>query len=235
MLSKYADFSLEIKAIEGRQFEGYGAVFGNVDLGGDIVVPGAFKRSLARHKASGTMPLMFWMHQPDQVPGLWLDMGEDQEGLYVKGDLVNTQLGSEVRELLTRKAVRGLSIGYQAQEVDYDRQGNRLLKQIDVVEVSVVSMAMNPLASVYAAKARLSAYGEYVPTTRELEHRLRDAGFSKSVARSLSARIYGDAAGGMPADRRDAGDVDPCETEILDALARLTDSVGAEAIRRPQI
>lgn len=226
---------LEIKAIGERKFEGYGSVFGNIDLGGDVVVRGAFKATLGRHKAASTMPLMFWMHQSDQVPGVWTDMSEDDNGLHVRGELVDTSLGREVRTLLEKKAVRGLSIGYVPVAVDFGRDGERFLKEIDLHEVSVVSMAMNPLARVESMKARLSWQGEYVPTERELERLFRGAGCSKSVARTLISRLVDTGAGGMPAPRRDAGDVEDDETElnaVTEMLARLTDLVGAEAIRR---
>lgn len=225
----------EIKSFSGRKFEGYGSIFGNRDLGGDIVIPGAFAKTLAEHKAAGTMPLMYWMHHPDQVPGVWHDMGEDKDGLYVAGELVDTTLGRDVKTLLEKKAVRGLSIGYQARDVDWGRDGSRLLKQVSLHEVSIVSMAMNPLARVEAMKARLSRDGEYVPSERELERLFRDAGCSKSVARTLITRLVDASAGGMPAPRWDAGAIDEDEDElkaVAEMLERLTDRVGAEAIRR---
>lgn len=228
-------FPLEIKQIAERKFEGYGSIFGNVDLGGDIVVRGAFAATLRKHKAAGTMPLMFWMHQPDQVPGVWTDMVEDTNGLHVRGELVDTTLGRDVRTLLEKHAVRGLSIGYSAGEVAWGRDGERLLKQVDLHEVSVVSMAMNPLARVESLKARLSHDGEYVPTERELERLFRDAGCSKSVSRTLITRLFDTSAGGMPAPRWDAGAVDEGEDElkgVLASIASLTDKVGAQAIRR---
>jgi hypothetical protein len=79
--------SLEIKSLSDREFDGHGSIFGNVDLGGDIVLPGAFKRSLAQHRKEGSLPQMFWMHDPSRVPGKWLSMSEDEDGLAVKGVL----------------------------------------------------------------------------------------------------------------------------------------------------
>ena len=100
-------FGLELKQLSARQFEGYGSIFGNVDLGGDVVIRGAFKRSLSAHKTAATLPPMFWMHRPDAVPGVWLEMRENESGLYVKGELAETQLGLELQTLLSMKAVRG--------------------------------------------------------------------------------------------------------------------------------
>jgi len=223
---------IEIKALGSREFEGHGSIFGNVDFGGDVVVPGAFKMTLAQHKTAGSLPQMFWMHQPDQVPGVWLDMSEDEKGLYVRGELVDTPLGNEMRTLLQKKAVRGMSIGYSTIESDYTKDGTRLLKAVDLWEVSLVSLAMNPLAKVEAVKSRLSRDGEYVPTEREFERRLRDVGCSKNVARFLISRIFDDVTGGMPdPDQFDAGDVDPEAAELMKALTKSTDAMWTEVFR----
>lgn len=184
---------LQLKALDDREFEGYGSVFGNVDLGGDVVVPGAFSKSLAQHKAAGTLPQMFWMHDASMVPGKWVEMHEDAKGLYVKGIFANTQLGQETRELVKMNAVRGLSIGYQTEDANYDKDGNRLLKTINLWEVSPVSLAMNPLAQVTHAKCQLSAAGEYVPSERQLEESFRKMGCSRSVARTLVSRVFSKA------------------------------------------
>ena len=197
----------EIKSLNKREIEGHGSVFGNIDLGGDIVVPGAFQKSLNEHQQAGSLPAMLWMHDMAQVPGKWTDMSEDSKGLHVKGEFVDTPLGNEIRTLLLQKAIRGLSIGYTPNDIDYRKDGTRLLKEVSLFEVSVVSLAMNPLAQVEGIKSRLSIDGEYVPTAREFEQFLRDSGYcSKKAAITLSAKIYGD--GGILAPRRDSGDED---------------------------
>jgi HK97 family phage prohead protease len=147
---EFKGLALELKALGAREFEGHAAVFGNVDAGGDIVLPGAFRRSLAAHQRADTMPAMFWMHDPTAVPGVWTAIEEDARGLHVVGALVDTPLGNEARTLLQTKAVRGLSIGYRTVTVDFDRAGHRLLRDVDLWEVSLVSLAMNPLAKVEA-------------------------------------------------------------------------------------
>lgn len=186
--------NLEIKSLNSREFEGYGSVFGNVDFGGDVVMPGAFKKSLAEHKTNKTLPMMFWMHQPDQIPGKWMEMEEDSKGLYVKGILADTELGRDVHTLLTMKAVRGLSIGYSTFDSDYTNEGIRLLKGLDLHETSIVSLAMNPLADVTHAKSMLSENGEYVPNLVEfknkVEHYLRDLGISKNNSRMFVSNMF---------------------------------------------
>lgn len=183
-------FPLEIKGLHDREFEGHGSIFGNIDLGGDVVVKGAFARSLDQHRESGSMPAMFWMHQPDKVPGKWLDISEDDDGLPVKGVLAPTPLGDEVHTLLQFKAVTGLSIGYRTIKHDYHRDGHRLIKEAELWEVSVVSLPMNPLAQVVHVKTQLSERGEYVPSLREFESILRDVGCTQSVSKKIISKIY---------------------------------------------
>lgn len=181
---------LEVKGLNKREFDGHGSVFKNIDLGGDIVLPGAFKRSLAQHKSNGSLPAMFWMHDPGKVPGKWLDMHEDEKGLSVKGVLAPTPLGDEVHTLLKMEAVSGMSIGYRTVDQDYDADGNRLIKEAELWEVSVVSLPMNPLAQVVHVKSQLSERGEYVPSIREFESILRDVGCAQSVAKRIIAKVY---------------------------------------------
>ena len=194
MRTEYKNMVFELKALKARQFEGYGSIFGNVDHGGDIVVHGAFARSLADHKKQGVLPQMFWMHQMDKVPGKWIEMDEDDKGLYVKGEFVETELGNEIHTLVQQKAVRGLSIGFVTTERAYDKEGNRLIKEVDLWEVSPVSLAMNPLAQVTSAKSRLSRNFEYVPERhefkRQLETHLSDLGCPRNVAMRLISKMF---------------------------------------------
>lgn len=190
---------LEIKSLSSMQFEGHGAVFGNVDLGGDVLLPGAFTRTLAKHKAEGTFPAMFWMHDQTRIPGKWLDIAEDDTGLPVKGELALTDLGKEVHTLLKMDAVGGLSIGYMPTEVEYAEDGVRLLKEVELFEVSIVAIPMNPKAQIAHVKSRLSARGEYVPTDKELAELKRDAerflrsrGFSNAMAKICATNLFKD-------------------------------------------
>lgn len=218
-MNQTLNLKLEIKALNEREFEGYGSTFNNVDLVGDIVAPGAFKNSLAEHRAAGTMPLMFWMHRPDQVAGAWTAMKEDSKGLYVKGILAETQLGNEMRTLLAMKAVRGLSIGFRVLdrtwEDDEEHGAVRVIKEVDLVEVSIVSMAANPLADVTASKSRLSAAGEYVPTQREFEQTLRKSGYSRNTAERIALKVFDDVRGSLAIT--DQGE--PDLTDVMQSLS----------------
>lgn len=205
MTTQHLTIPLEIKALNKREFEGYGSVFGNKDYGNDVVLPGAFKRTLAEHKGDDTLPMLFWMHQPDKIPGKWLEMSEDDKGLYVKGTLADTPLGNEIHTLLGMKAVSGLSIGYSTRDYDYDDEGVRLIKDADLWETSIVSLPMNPKAQIVHAKSRLSERGEYVPTTdelaglkRDLEHFLRGKGLNKQLAKVYVSNTFKEHTGATP-------------------------------------
>lgn len=222
-------FPLEIKSLSEREFTGYGAVFKNRDLGGDIIIPGAFTKSLAQHEQDGALPVMLWSHQPDVVIGKWHEMKEDKNGLFVRGEIADTAFGRDVHKLMKMKAVSGMSIGYQTKNADFDRDGNRLLKTVDLYEVSIVSMPMNPKANIEAVKRIRDRGIDVAECKREIEHVLREKGFSKSEAKSAASRLLasdyletlgempseeknGDEPGAMPDEsRRDAGEAEELE------------------------
>jgi hypothetical protein len=141
----------------------------------------------------------------------------------VKGILADTPLGNEIRTLLKMDAVKGLSIGYRTIKDSFNKAGQRLLKELELWEVSVVSLPMNPLAQVAHAKSQLSAAGEYVPTAREFEHALRDVGCSQKTAKRIISKVYED-------EERDVVESEP-ENESRDVLDAL-EKIEQEAIAR---
>jgi len=232
-VNEFLNIAFDIKSLSAREFDGHAAVFRNVDLGGDIVLPRAFKRTIAEHKKDGGLPPMFWMHLPDRVPGKWLEMAEDDRGLKVHGLLAETDLGNEMHTLLKMEAVRGLSIGFRTRDVDFDADGNRLLKEVDLWEVSLVSLAMNPLAQVESVKSRLSKDGVYVQDRREFERFLRVNGYSRKFAENAISKIFNDPTfRGDPEEYRGdpGGDRDPDAQAVLSAAAGLTDKAMAASL-----
>lgn len=179
----------ELKELsDSGEFSGYGAVFGNVDSWNDVIEKGAFKRTL---KEAKQLPAMLWQHRLDQVIGKYVNMQEDDRGLYVEGKLANTTLGKDVYELLKMKAVNGLSIGYSTvgDGYEYDEKtGVRILRDVNLWEVSLVTLPANDEARVSDVKNLLFA-GE-LPTQREFEKFLRDAGFSQKQAKAVISQGY---------------------------------------------
>lgn len=131
-------------------FTGRASVFGVKDQGDDIVMPGSFTTSLKEHSDRKTMPVMLWSHDPAKTIGVYDAISEDSSALHVKGRLaLGTQAGREAYELMKMGAISGLSIGYQTKRSEFDpKQKARLLHEVKLHEISLVSMPMNEEARV---------------------------------------------------------------------------------------
>jgi HK97 family phage prohead protease len=180
----------DVDAQTGK-FSGYGAVFGNVDAYGDVIASGAFRTSLKEWQAKGKYPPMLLQHDAggflsnnsDGIPvGVWTHMEEDGTGLKVEGRLINldTDLGKRVYGAMREGVLDGLSIGYRAKKFAMRTKPDeprRLLEELDLLEVSIVTMPANTRARLKDVKSDLSAV-----EVRDLEAALRDEGLSHKVA-----------------------------------------------------
>lgn len=180
---------LELKLASGAPggvFSGYASVFGGLDSYGDEIAPGAYAKSLKAHKAAGTMPLMLWSHDPSQPIGKWVSLEEDDRGLKVAGQLtLGVQAAREALALMKAGAVSGLSIGYRVPPGGaVVEQRRRLLKEIDLVEVSIVALPADGSARVTDVKS--------IRTRIDFEKHLKTVGWDNRAAEKLSR-------GGWPA------------------------------------
>ncbi|MDR0633193.1 MAG: HK97 family phage prohead protease [Holosporales bacterium] len=153
---QFLDNKFQIKAFgtEPGTFEGYASVFGNIDYHREIVAKGAFTRSLRRWKEQEQLPKMLWQHDQTSPIGVWEEMYEDDYGLFVRGRiLLDIQKGKDVYALLKSKVVDGLSIGFQTKIAHQDGEC-RVLDDVDLFEVSLVTFMANPSAKVTACKQR---------------------------------------------------------------------------------
>ncbi len=183
------DFTFEMKADDARTIEGMGSVFGNVDNGNDVVMPGAFTKSIKARS-----PAMLWQHKSDHVIGVWDEVRETSEGLYVKGRILETTLGNDAYTLAKAGAIKGMSIGYATKDSALDKKtGVRQLKDLDLWEVSLVTFPMNERAGITGVKAKPA-------DERELEEYLREAGYSRGEAKAIVAKGYKAMAGRREAE-----------------------------------
>lgn len=158
--------------------EGYGAVFGNVDSYGDIILPGAF----ASVGNNGRKVKMLWQHDPSQPIGVWDEMREDARGLYVKGRiLTNVEKGRDAVALMEAGAIDGLSIGYRTKDSEW-KDGNRYLKEVELWETSIVTFPSNEMAL---------ASVKSIETERDLERVLIDCGLSRKAAKAIASQGKG--------------------------------------------
>ncbi len=145
------------------EFAGYASLFHVKDDAGDIVLPGAFARSLRRTGPGGVR--MLWQHDVARPIGIWRELREDARGLFVRGRLaLNTAAGREAAELVRIGAVDGLSIGFRAIRASRDRfRKARLLHEVELWEISLVTFPMlraariRPLQPAAAATAANAA------------------------------------------------------------------------------
>lgn len=128
---------------------GYASVFGAPDQGGDVVQKGAYVASLKALAATGRGVKMLWQHDATQPIGIWDEVREDAKGLFVKGRfLTEIQKGAEALALVKAGAIDGLSIGYRTVKAEKDAKGHRLLHELELWEVSLVTFPMLPDARV---------------------------------------------------------------------------------------
>jgi HK97 family phage prohead protease len=134
-------------------FEGYASLFGVVDLGRDLVSPGAFRETLLA-KPIRSIKLL-WQHDPAHPLGVWSEIREDAKGLRVTGQLdLSVAKAREVHALMRSGAVDGLSIGFRTERSRRDQAtGVRRLEKLDLWEISIVTFPMLPGARVAAVKA----------------------------------------------------------------------------------
>ena len=190
-------------------FSGYGAVFGNVDVYGDVIQKGAFADTLADSKRTGVWPAMLSQHggwgmtAEDMTPvGIWTELDEDSKGLKVTGKLADTPRGRELYALMKmapRPAIDGLSIGYIPKEWaarTKPDEPRRTLKKVHLVEISPVTFPANGKARVRSVKSI-----EDLQSLADVERYLRESGgFSRSEAVAIVSRCkslgQGDPDGG---------------------------------------
>lgn len=181
---EYQSFSInDLKAFdegETRVIEGYGSIFNNIDSASDIVLQGAFAKSIKKRK-----PKMLWQHKSDMVIGIWDSVKETPEGLYLKGRILDTQAGNDAYILAKAGALDGLSVGYTTRQYEIDSKANvRKLKEVELHEVSLVTFPANEKATITNVKSQPE-------TEREFESFLRDVGgYPIAAAKAITAHGY---------------------------------------------
>jgi hypothetical protein len=197
---EHLTFAIELMNDTGEQgvIHGYAATFGNVDLGFDVIEPGAFADSI--QKNGGEVPVL-WQHNHEEPIGLGT-VHEDKHGLKSKTTLdMNVHKAQEAYSLAKKKIIKGQSIGFITRDREFDDTGVRHILKADLMEYSLVTFAQNPRAMITQVKSE-----------RDFEKILRDVGFSRKEAKAIIAE-------GFRASQRDAGDDEVVKT--IDELRSL--------------
>lgn len=199
MLSKL-ECPFEIKAVdEAGNFEGYASVFNNIDLGDDIILPGAFIK--VKTTRTGQLKLALF-HDLTRLIGA-ADYKQDDHGLYLKGRVnLKVSYARDAYELMKDGTLDSMSIGFNTITSAWEeREGRsiRVIKEAELWEASVVPFGMNPEAQVISVKSDI----------RHFESALRERmGLSQKEAAAVASLGY-------PALHRDG---DTAATEIVDEL-----------------
>lgn len=151
-----------------EEFSGYASVFGTPDDSNDIVARGAFATSLRKRPPEKVR--MLYQHFSHEPIGTWMEIREDGEGLFVHGRLVTQSVrGRDVMALIREGAVSGLSIGFRTIRATRDRARTyRILNEIDLWEISIVTFPLLKESQVLAVGARVSDLSEHIDAGRRI-------------------------------------------------------------------
>ena len=205
MLTKL-ECPFEVKAAgDDGQFEGYASVFNNVDLGDDVIAPGAFTK--VKTTRNGRLKLALF-HDLTRLVGS-AEYTQDDHGLYVKGRMnLKVSYARDAYELMREETLDSMSIGFNVLEADWEERAGRqirVIRQAELWEASIVPFGMNPEAQVTSVKSDI----------RMFESALRERmGLSQKEAAAVASL-------GFPAIHRDGEDV---ATATVDELKKLSQS-----------
>jgi HK97 family phage prohead protease len=215
-------------------FTGYASVFNGNDSDNDTILPGAFKKSIKRHKSRPVKG--FINHKQHEIPVIdWVNLSEDSTGLEVSGRIdFNHTDGESLYSAMERGAMDAMSIGFKLDPKDYTRKerddddgddwrymfGNRNIKNMDLMEISVVTFPADDAARVADVKSELPGF----VTLADFERYLRDAcGFSKSAATAfigrLSTVVRGDPVPGEVIELHADDEIDAKTSEQFSGIA----------------
>lgn len=188
--------SIEVKLAGGDDvgtISGYASRFGGApDSYGDTVAPGAFAQSLAEHKAAATTPLMLWHHDMSAPIGVWSEIREDAEGLAVKGRLIlETERGREAHALLRAGAINGLSIGFRTRDASRRSGGGRVLENVELLEISLVSLPAASRARIDSVKSAAIPKGRSKVEDEDLKPANAGASEFETRAAALEEAVSG--------------------------------------------
>ena len=162
---KKTSAQIKIKAgpddgLEEGVFTAYASVFGNIDSYGDIVLKGAFARTLSEWSESGdNIPLLFGhrMEDPDFNIGHIISAVEDEHGLLVTGQLdFESPKGMQVYRLLKGRRIRQMSFAYdviKGEPGTVDGKDVYFLHELKLHEVSIVPIGANPETQILDVKS----------------------------------------------------------------------------------
>jgi len=220
-LLEHHDIRIELKALtESGTFTGYASIFGIQDDGADIVERGAFAQTLSDLGTKNRKVPMLWAHDSRMPIGHYIQLKEDDKGLWVEGKFAKgVSKADEIHSLMKEGVIDGLSIGFRTKVSEYDTStGVRRLKQVDLFEISCVTFPMLDVARVTDVKSTFKL------DPRELERELKEGGLSNRDAVSAAAIVkkYFQREAGRTTPTREAAGLDSLLASLREARSGFT-------------
>ncbi|CAN0603814.1 unnamed protein product, partial [Ectocarpus sp. 12 AP-2014] len=149
---------------------GFASVFGILDSQNDVVVKGAFKSIEVRNVK------LLWQHDASKPIGLIKSLSEDEYGLKFEAEINNNiEAGREASELIKQKAICGLSIGFSINSSSYNEKGMRVISDLNLAEISVVTFPANHQAEIiYSFLSRESKKSEKINKLEEKLNKMQN-------------------------------------------------------------
>lgn len=170
--------------------EGYASVFGNVDHHGDVMVKGAFSKTVRERIPKGEVPLIDSHGLASGIPvpsakdviGTVVAAREDDRGLYIRAKLSGAESVQDTRTKLREGHIKTMSIGYvpvrvgwDTADVDGQKMRVRMLQEVKLHEVSIAPIPANELAAIVSVKSLVSDAGDWSDAGREALAQVWDA------------------------------------------------------------
>ncbi|QEK39745.1 HK97 family phage prohead protease [Candidatus Sneabacter namystus] len=151
--------------------KGYASVFQHVDQAQDMLMPGAFKKSLQK-KNDNTFKLL-WQHDATKPIGKIISAQEDTHGLLITASIVKeTDTGKEAITLITSGIVQGLSVGIipNPEKTFFNPQGFNEIYETELHEISVVTFPANTMAKIedISSQNEINSLTNLINTAQEL-------------------------------------------------------------------
>lgn len=187
-------FSCQVKSINeptdsnNHEIDLYLSTY-DVDLGGDIIVKGAFDESIQNKISNNKNIPVLWQHDQSKLLGHGINFKSDSKGLMAKAILPKDhwRVKNEVMPLLKNGSLTDISVGFSLAKGDYyyDEKNNiRVINKGNLLEFSFVSIGMNPEAEIQSYKSI-----EVLENLKEVEKLLKSKGFSNSEAKTLISKV----------------------------------------------
>lgn len=184
-----ASVAAHVTSEGATQFKGYASLYNVVDDHGDVIMPGAFDKSLQDRRRP---VLMYFGHSPGRVPGKWLSVKSDDRGLWVHGEFTRGNREAEdIAASVRHGALGGLSVGLTVplSKIKSAKRGAQDVLEFYEAQLNEISIVSAPALDIARIDMTTIKSLERVDSVRELERFMRDElDMSAAAAKSLIAK-----------------------------------------------